>query len=130
MVISTTLTACANPIVGEWKATQLDDGEGTVTELPYQSCYTPYEGYDETTGEYIYGAEECNEISYKMTIDSELKGVFTMSEGDNNLDLDLTATKDAASEWTLETDQFSLDCALTENILECRVQGSTIFFEK
>ena len=133
MVLSTTLTACADPIIGEWTATKLVDGaEGTTTVLPYESCYTPYEGYDETTGEYIYGEEECVEISYKMTINDDLSGSFTTTAGEDTEDMNVQVTKDASNEWTIVNDLFTFDCALNGKELECDIETSTysIFFEK
>ena len=133
VLLSTTFTACADPIVGEWTGTKLTNS-GEVVDLPYERCYEPYLGIDSETGEYMYGDEECTSLTYSMTINSDLTGTFKSTYLPGGTDI--AVEKEESSRWTISltvagTDA-TLDCNLNDKELECAVEGSngSLTFEK
>ena len=65
VVLSTNLTACADPLVGDWlgvKATSNENSSDSVT-LPYESCTEDYTYVDEYGNETVYEGS-CSTLSF------------------------------------------------------------------
>ena len=117
--LSTTLSACADPIVGEWNVDSFTS-EGTTTEMPYE-----------------YGGVVLME-SATLTVESDLTGTF-VSVGysgdymDFNSSMDVTVTNDGDSKYTVtpsDEDTSALNCTLSGSTMECEADGTTMALSK
>ena len=118
------LTGCADPISGDWIAVK--GGENT---FPYtvEQCFGGYSYYDYGY-EYSYSSYEdycySQSIDMWMTIDDELDGTLVMlmsySYGSYDYEdsalIDLIAQNNGDGKYTLYTDEFVLDCTMSDNV--------------
>ena len=134
-ILSTTLTACADPIVGEWvgKTATSSDDESSSISLPYESCISLYY-YDDATGEET-PYENCSTISFDLAVESDLTGTMDMYGGVYT-DLPAEITKNSGSykiDVTYDYGSFSLDCNLSDATnMSCDFDevGISVDFEK
>ena len=104
--ISTTLSACADPIVGDWSVNSITS-DGETMEIPYS-----------------YGGTELIS-SITMSVAADLTGTF-VSEGysgdymDMNNTTNLTATNDGGGDYTITPSGEEM------GVLSCTLSGSTM----
>ena len=134
-ILSTTLTACADPIVGDWvgKTATSNDDESSSISLPYESCISVYY-YDDLTSDET-PTENCNTVSFSITVESDLTGTMDMYGGMyTNLPAEITKNGGSyAIDVTYDNGSFSLDCNLSDATnMNCDFDdaGFNIDFEK
>ena len=136
-VLSTNLTACADPIIGDWlgvKATSNDSSSESVT-LPYESCSEDYTYVDEYGEETLYEGS-CSTLSFEMTIGDDLTGNMDMNV-DYAVKIDLEVEKKGDSAYTIDLsangESTQIDCTLSEaSKMNCNMDfgGFNVDFEK
>ena len=112
LILATSTTGCADPIVGTWSADSFT-ADGETIEIPYE-----------------YGGVEIFS-SMEMTFDADLTGTMEMVQYSGTDSYTLTATNDGGGAYTiLSEDEDSLDCTLSGDSLECSVEDTTISMSK
>ena len=136
-VLSTNLTACADPIIGDWvgvKATSLENSSESVT-LPYTSCTEDYT-YVDYDGEEIFYEGSCSTTSFDMTIDSDLTGTMNL-DFYSPVKVDLEAENRGSGEYDIKLsadgDSVNINCTLADSKnLTCNMDflNASVDFEK
>ena len=118
VALSTGLTACADPIIGEWDgktATSTADGNSTVS-LPYESCYEVYD-YNSESGEET-ATEYCNTMEFSLSIDADLTGTMQMAVPTGSVSPTLAIVKSGNNAYkitaTVEDESLDLNCTLSD----------------
>ena len=136
-VLSTSLTACADPIVGDWvgvTAASNSDASDSVT-LPYENCTEDYTYVDYDGNETIYEGS-CSTISFEMTIGDDLTGSMDMSLSYAvKLDLEVENSGGGAYKINMsaEGESADIDCTLSDaKNMNCNMEfgGFNVDFEK
>ncbi|MAA80097.1 MAG: hypothetical protein CL916_12650 [Deltaproteobacteria bacterium] len=113
---TTTMTGCADPIVGTWTGTSIEaDGE-TIT-IPYS-----YEGVDLIE-------------SLDLTVDADLTGSMSQVGYGGEYTVNLEATNNGGGSYTItptdeEDAEDPLNCTLTGSELACTDGDTTLNFSK
>ncbi|MEC7985469.1 MAG: hypothetical protein VX278_09910 [Myxococcota bacterium] len=114
--VGTTLTACADPIVGEWNGESISVG-GESQDIPYE-----YNGLEVLS-------------SLTMTVESDLTGKWSQ-EGYYAFNFDINATNDGGGKYTIAIDatdgEETIVCTLSGSSLDCTDEddGFTVNFSK
>ena len=124
ILISTTLTACTDSIVGEWEGKQITVDNETYI-LPYEFCYSD-SVYDEY-GEVIETGEEiCKSVTYSIIVQDDFSADFVFYAGTYSA----TVTKEDSKNYQIEAEELSLNCVLEKQELTCSSEGTEIIFDK
>ena len=114
-VLPTTLTACADPIVGDWVGFNATYNSGDYSmDLPYEACSTVTYSYEGS-----YSSEDvCYMVSFALSIESDLTGAADLNLYGNNYNLPLTVEKQTSSSYTItlteDGETTDLDCTLSD----------------
>lgn len=108
---STTMTGCADPIVGTWIGESFSS-EGETVEIPYS-----YNGVEVIS-------------SMDMTFDADLTGKFEQIGYGGEYSMDLEAVNNGSGSYSIkatnEDDTDTLDCTLSSSTLECSIDDVVI----
>ena len=107
--LSTTITACADPIIGDWTGESVSF-DGDTIEIPY-----------ELDGVTIIG-------SLDMTIDADLTGSMTQDGYDGTYSIDIAVTNNSGGSYSInqtgeDADTDPLNCTLAGSELNCESDG-------
>lgn len=106
-------TACADPMIGEWEASQMSS-DGQTTTLPYSYTYSNY----------------TYTMSFHMSVEKDLTGNFTIlyttatgsadpTPYEYNYGLTATQTDKGAYDISLPDMPLELGCTLDKKVLTC-----------
>ena len=113
VLLSTTAVGCADPLVGVWSAESITvDGE--TIDIPYE-----YGGYTFVE-------------SIEMEFEEELTWTWTQKGDGESYSMDLEATNNGESRYTITSseDDISLNCTMNGSELSCTVDEDAISFTK
>ena len=107
--LSTTITACADPIIGDWTGESISF-DGDTIEIPY-----------ELDGVAIIG-------SLDMAIDADLTGTMTQDGYDGNYSINIAVTNNSGGSYSInqtgdDASEDPLDCTLAGSDLTCSSDG-------
>ena len=113
LILSTTTTACGDPLIGLWSANTLTI-ENNDIPIPY-----------------TYNGEEVIS-SVEVNFEEDLSGFWEM-KGTESYAMNVQATNNGGGKYSIlsdNEDNEGLDCSLSASTLECSATSFTIVFSK